>query len=196
MTQKPTKTQLLLYSAGMARSTRRPALALAVGLSMLGLMGCVSQGDFLRLQERVAEMDSGARDEPDPFARIAQLSAKLSEVQRSGAVPPPVEPVKPRGAPPPSEPPVVEPTEPDPEPEGDGVPEDARPSRSAGWGASPRGVTARASQSPAGGAPSCPSSSAKVRSSSAWSRARPASRSRISSAVVSPRGRWWGRLSP
>ena len=88
--QTPTMKQLISLAGGSRPGRRRVslaggrrrALALAVTLSVLGLLGCVSQGDFLRLQERVSEMDSGARNEPDPFARIAQLSADVEALRQ------------------------------------------------------------------------------------------------------------------
>jgi len=43
----------------------------------VALAGCVTKGDFLRLQERVAEEHQSTANEPDPFARIAQLSADV-----------------------------------------------------------------------------------------------------------------------
>lgn len=55
--------------------------ALAIG-SALSVTGCVSQGDFLRLQERVAEYHQSERNEPDPFARIAQLSADVDALRQ------------------------------------------------------------------------------------------------------------------
>lgn len=78
--QKPTKTQLLC-SAGEVRPTRR-ALSLAIVLTVVALAGCVSKGDFLRLQERVARMDATEQDGPDPFARIARLSADVEALRQ------------------------------------------------------------------------------------------------------------------
>jgi tol-pal system protein YbgF len=42
----------------------------------------VTQGDFLRLQERVAERHERDGSEPDPFARIAQLSADVDSLRQ------------------------------------------------------------------------------------------------------------------
>ncbi len=42
----------------------------------------MSQGDFLRLQERVAEYHRPNREAPDPFARIAQLSADVDALRQ------------------------------------------------------------------------------------------------------------------
>ena len=44
--------------------------------------GCVTQGDFLRLQEKVAENHTPDRDAPDPFARIAKLSADVDAMRQ------------------------------------------------------------------------------------------------------------------
>jgi len=44
-------------------------------VAMLG--GCATQGDFLSLQEKVAENHKPGREAPDPFARIAQLSSEV-----------------------------------------------------------------------------------------------------------------------
>jgi tol-pal system protein YbgF len=44
--------------------------------------GCVSQGDFLRMQERVAEVHERDGNQPDPFARIAQLSSDVETLRR------------------------------------------------------------------------------------------------------------------
>lgn len=43
--------------------------------------GCVSQGDFLRLQERVAQEHRASANQPDPFARIAKLSADVEALR-------------------------------------------------------------------------------------------------------------------
>ena len=77
---KSTKTKHL-PSVGSARPGRRRALALAACLCAVALEGCVSQGDFLRLQESVAEIQTGERNQPDPFARIAQLSADVDALR-------------------------------------------------------------------------------------------------------------------
>lgn len=44
--------------------------------------GCATQGDFLRLQEKVAENHTVSREAPDPFARIAQLSADVDAMRQ------------------------------------------------------------------------------------------------------------------
>ncbi len=44
--------------------------------------GCATQGDFLRLQEKVAENHMASHDAPDPFARIAQLSADVDAMRQ------------------------------------------------------------------------------------------------------------------
>ena len=60
-------------------SVARSGAAIAL---MAGLTGCVTQGDFLRLQEKVAELHPPDRDEPDPFTRIAQLSADVDAMRQ------------------------------------------------------------------------------------------------------------------
>ena len=77
---KSTKTKHLPPVGPVGPGPRR-ALALAVSLGVATLVGCVSQGDFLRLQERVAEIQTGERNQPDPFARIAQLSADVDALR-------------------------------------------------------------------------------------------------------------------
>jgi tol-pal system protein YbgF len=44
--------------------------------------GCVTQGDFLRLQEKVAEYHKRDSKAPDPFARIAQLSTDVDALRQ------------------------------------------------------------------------------------------------------------------
>ena len=51
-------------------------------LTLTSLGGCATQGDFLRLQERVAEAHSQRRESPDPFARIAQLSSSVDTLRQ------------------------------------------------------------------------------------------------------------------
>lgn len=68
---------------GRVRPVRRgigPALGAALAL-MLG-SGCATQGDFLRLQEQVADYHQPRKKEPDPFARIAQLSAEVDALKQ------------------------------------------------------------------------------------------------------------------
>lgn len=68
-------------ASSMSRRTRPfiPALSLIVALATTA---CVSQGDFLRLQERFAEHHQAERGGPDPFARIAQLSADVDALRQ------------------------------------------------------------------------------------------------------------------
>jgi tol-pal system protein YbgF len=63
--------------AGRGGLLRAAIAALAVALT-----GCVTQGDFLRLQERVSEAHQSTANEPDPFARIAQLSADVEVLRQ------------------------------------------------------------------------------------------------------------------
>lgn len=64
-----------------AGSTRLALLLLVSIASMT--TGCVTQGDFLRLQERVADHHKVSNDAPDPFARIAQLSADVDALRQA-----------------------------------------------------------------------------------------------------------------
>jgi tol-pal system protein YbgF len=45
-------------------------------------MGCATKGDLLRLQEKVADYHRAEKNAPDPFKRIAQLSAEVDAMQR------------------------------------------------------------------------------------------------------------------
>lgn len=62
-----------------ARYARAGCLGL---LLMLITTGCVTQGDFLRLQERVATLHQANSNQPDPFARIAKLSADVEALRQ------------------------------------------------------------------------------------------------------------------
>ncbi len=44
--------------------------------------GCVSEGDFLSLREKVADYHQANRSAPDPFARIAQLAAEVDSMRQ------------------------------------------------------------------------------------------------------------------
>jgi len=72
-----------LAAFGSPKSGLRLRLvALSVGtVLLLSATGCVSQGDFLRLQERVAESHARDGNAPDPFARIAQLSSDVDSLR-------------------------------------------------------------------------------------------------------------------
>jgi len=61
-----------------------PRLGLVGALAALIVLatGCATQGDFLRLQEKVAEHHTPGRDAPDPFARIAKLSADVDVMRQ------------------------------------------------------------------------------------------------------------------
>ena len=54
----------------------------AILVLILSTAGCATQGDFLRLQEKVAENHAASRDAPDPFARIAKLSADVDVMRQ------------------------------------------------------------------------------------------------------------------
>ena len=62
-----------------ARAVRIGGLGLAL---MLTATGCVTQGDFLRLEERVAAYHRSDASQPDPFARIAKLSADVDALRQ------------------------------------------------------------------------------------------------------------------
>jgi len=64
------------------RRRRRPGSILATMVLILGTTGCATQGDFLRLQEKVAGHHMSNRDAPDPFARIAKLSADVDAMRQ------------------------------------------------------------------------------------------------------------------
>jgi tol-pal system protein YbgF len=69
---------------GVARSTAAAGAVVRAGFVawVLLLAGCVTQGDFLRLQEKVAELHDVENDSPDPFERIARLSAKVDALDQ------------------------------------------------------------------------------------------------------------------
>lgn len=71
--------RLRARSADIAGVTRAGCFALAL---MLTAAGCVTQGDFLRLQERVAAQHQSDANQPDPFARIAKLSADVDALRQ------------------------------------------------------------------------------------------------------------------
>ena len=61
----------------------RSLLALVAPTILLLLsLGCATQGDFLRLQEKVAENHMSKRNAPDPFSRIAKLSADVDAMRQ------------------------------------------------------------------------------------------------------------------
>jgi len=83
----PTKSQRLHApqqgrASAVRRSGARRCATIVLASTSLLLTGCVSQGDFLRLQERVSEHHAAQRDQPDPFARIAQLSADVDALRQ------------------------------------------------------------------------------------------------------------------
>ena len=60
----------------------RSSLGMALAVCLVALTGCATQGDFLRLQEKVAEHHQRRKDAPDPFARIAQLSSEVDAMRQ------------------------------------------------------------------------------------------------------------------
>jgi len=62
---------------------KRIGLRAAVGFGalLIALGGCASQGDFLALKKEVAGLNRTGRGAPDPFARIAQLSAEVDAMR-------------------------------------------------------------------------------------------------------------------
>jgi tol-pal system protein YbgF len=66
--------------------TRLVIRSLLVLISLIFLLllpvACVTQGDFLSLQEKVAEHHMSDQNEPDPFTRIAKLSADVDALRQ------------------------------------------------------------------------------------------------------------------
>jgi tol-pal system protein YbgF len=68
---------------GGGRAVRRPSdllgsiLCLCVALSA----GCVTKGDFMKLEERVMDMERTSTSLEDPFARITELSRAVEELR-------------------------------------------------------------------------------------------------------------------
>jgi tol-pal system protein YbgF len=59
-----------------------PLHALLVGLSCLLVgQGCVTEGDFRKLEERVLDDNQRSKDRPNPFKQIAQLSAQVDALR-------------------------------------------------------------------------------------------------------------------
>ncbi len=83
------KSQNTLTARNLGTSGSRPravvrSLGVLISSTFLLLLpvACVTTGDFLRLQEKVAEHHMSNRDEPDPFARIAKLSADVDALRQ------------------------------------------------------------------------------------------------------------------
>jgi tol-pal system protein YbgF len=72
----------LLELENETRGSRRASCVGAFLALFMWTTGCVTQGDFLRLQEKVAENHAASRDAPDPFARIAKLSADVDVMRQ------------------------------------------------------------------------------------------------------------------
>ena len=70
-----------------SRSGTRPWISclavIAMGLFGLGLVpGCATKGDFRKLEERVLDQSRKAKTQPDPFERIAALSAEIESLRQ------------------------------------------------------------------------------------------------------------------
>ena len=71
--------------SGTSDRRLRGAASVFLGLILLSagsLTGCVTQGDFLRLQEKVAGNHMSEDGGPDPFSRIAKLSADVDAMRQ------------------------------------------------------------------------------------------------------------------
>ncbi len=68
--------------SGRRRSRIRGALGAAGLACMLPLVGCVTQGDYLRLEEDVAALKRSGRTGADPFPRIAQISSDIDVLRQ------------------------------------------------------------------------------------------------------------------
>ena len=62
--------------------SRRMLSIVALAVLIASTISCATQGDFLRLQEKVAGHHMANRDAPDPFARIAKLSADVDAMRQ------------------------------------------------------------------------------------------------------------------
>jgi tol-pal system protein YbgF len=68
---------------GLMRRLRPEWIVLLLAAVMPGLLlGCATQGDFLRLREQVAEHHMSKRSSPDPFSRIAKLAADVDAMRQ------------------------------------------------------------------------------------------------------------------
>ncbi len=79
--RKSDPNRLFEYEFETWRSRRWSWFGALLALLVLAT-GCVTQGDFLRLQEKVAGHHLPHRDAPDPFARIAKLSADVDAMRQ------------------------------------------------------------------------------------------------------------------
>ena len=77
---QPRTTRLVL--SYRPRPSGKGRLILVCCLLVLASTGCVSKGDFLRLQEKVAEAHASQANEPDPFTRIAKLSTEVEALRQ------------------------------------------------------------------------------------------------------------------
>ncbi|MDE0885526.1 MAG: tol-pal system protein YbgF [Myxococcota bacterium] len=59
----------------------RGALLLGLGVLLFGLSGCVTEGDFRKLEERVLDESQRSDKRPNPSKQIAQLSAQIDALR-------------------------------------------------------------------------------------------------------------------
>ena len=81
------QNQLRRLEVGTSSRSARVALRSVFGwigpaFLLLLTVGCATQGDFLSLQEKVAEHHMSKRSAPDPFSRIAKLSADVDAMRQ------------------------------------------------------------------------------------------------------------------
>jgi tol-pal system protein YbgF len=69
--------------AGAGRRALSGRVVALLGLTALvaGCLGCVTQGDFRKLEERVLDETQRSEDRPNPFKQIAQLSAEVDALR-------------------------------------------------------------------------------------------------------------------
>jgi tol-pal system protein YbgF len=60
---------------------QRGVLLLGLGVLLFALPGCVTQGDFRKLEERVLDESSRSDKRPNPSKQIAQLSAQIDTLR-------------------------------------------------------------------------------------------------------------------
>ena len=68
--------------ASARRSFARPvAVALSLGVLFFVMPGCVTEGDFRKLEERVLDQSQRSEKRPNPSKQIAQLSAQVDALR-------------------------------------------------------------------------------------------------------------------